>query len=289
MDLHETSVALLCLSVDLHQSPVCRPGKSKLLQSSVLPNKTSLHNPTTPRNIICNTLNRLEGGDPALPRTQSGISAFIIRESQLYLSFPAHKTRRKLRFAQSKFRCLPPLPLLETKIAPPALCFHFFCFHFFASTFLLPLFNWVSDRVCSLRFNVHLNGGEERDAREFWSWWCSISYGNGGERPRRLHSITDHQQWNFQSNFLMLVIHIIYIRARMALNWHVVPSDWVAGLVVMEGRPLSLRFSGRLKPHPNLISRSSKRPPRPCPTINIMLIIYILRNIVQKGTGAISI
>ena len=141
-------------------------------------------NPTTPRNIICNTLNRLEGGDPALPRTQSGISAFIIRESQLYLSFPAHKTRRKLRFAQSKFRCLPPLPLLETKIAPPRFastffCFHFFCFHFFGSTFLLPLFlltffllplfNWVSDRVCSLRFDVHLNGGEERDAREFWS------------------------------------------------------------------------------------------------------------------------
>ena len=90
---------------------------------------------TTTRNIICNTLNRLKGGDPALPRTQSGISAFIIRESQLYLSFPAHKTRRKLRFAQSKFRCLPPAPLLETKIAPQRFASTFFasiffCFHF---------------------------------------------------------------------------------------------------------------------------------------------------------------
>ena len=39
-----------------------------------------------------------------LPKTQSRIFAFIIRESQLYLSFAEHKTRRKLRFAQSQFR-----------------------------------------------------------------------------------------------------------------------------------------------------------------------------------------
>ena len=50
---------------------------------------------------------------------------------------------------------------------------------------------------------------------------------------------------------------------------------------------MSLRFSGRLKPHPNLISRSSKRSLRPCPTINIMLIIS--SEILSRKTQAQSI
>ena len=54
--------------------------------------------------IPYNVPNCFQGGDLVLPKTQSRIFAFIIRESQLYLSFAEHKTRRKLRFAQSQFR-----------------------------------------------------------------------------------------------------------------------------------------------------------------------------------------
>ena len=88
---------LICIKIPFPDAALpayCYLGTSAIQSSTILC-----------RTILCNTFDCLKGGDLVLPKTQSRISAvFIIRESQLYLSFPEHKTPRKLRFAQCKFR-----------------------------------------------------------------------------------------------------------------------------------------------------------------------------------------
>ena len=88
---------LICIKIPFPDAALpayCYLGRSAIQSSTILC-----------WTILCNTFDCLKGGDWVLPKTQSRISAvFIIRESQLYLSFPEHKTPRKLRFAQCKFR-----------------------------------------------------------------------------------------------------------------------------------------------------------------------------------------
>ena len=98
--------ACLCLPApDLHQTPVSRRRPAYPPSNSMQDQCNSKHSSTILCSILCNMLNCFEGGDSVLPKTQSRISAFIIRERANYIFLsPGHKTRRKLRFAQSEFR-----------------------------------------------------------------------------------------------------------------------------------------------------------------------------------------
>ena len=90
----------------------------------------------------------------------------------------------------------------------------------------------------------------------FLSWWSAISYGNGGDRAGRLHSIRDHQEWNFQLDILLLPIPIFIIVTTLTMagpgSIDMLSSDWMAEGVAEVG--LCLTDLTQLKPHPNLIS-----------------------------------